>query len=166
MNLEGFEIIKDFPNYMINKKGDVYSLNRKRLLYPSQDKDGYFRVGLSKNGKVKHCRINRLIMLQFHPIDTPEKYVVNHIDGNKQNNDINNLEWCTPYENFLHAIKTGLYNPQGESNNRAKLSNKDVSEIRRLYKEGHRIADIQKIYNMVTWENIKFIVTYQTFKNQ
>ena len=88
MNLEGFEIIKDFPNYMINKKGDVYSLNRKRLLYPSQDKDGYFRVGLSKNGKVKHCRINRLIMLQFHPIDTPEKYVVNHIDGNKQNNDI------------------------------------------------------------------------------
>lgn len=164
MNLEGFEIIKDFPNYMINKKGEIYTLNRNKMLSQKQDKDGYFYVGLCKNGTVSTKRVHRLVLLQFCPISNPQDYVVNHIDGNKQNNNLDNLEWCTPYENLLHAIRIGIYNPNGEGNSHAKLSNKDVSEIRRLYKAGYKIADIQKIYNTVTWENIKLIVTNQTFK--
>lgn len=67
----------------------------------------YYQVGLSKNGSIKFLTVHRLVAEAFIP--NPEnKPQVNHIDGNKLNNCIDNLEWCTRSENQLHAWKNGL----------------------------------------------------------
>ena len=64
-------------------------------------------TALSKFGHTKYCRIHRLVAQAFIP--NPEnKPTVNHIDGNKMNNTVENLEWATQSENQLHAIRTGL----------------------------------------------------------
>ena len=83
----------------------------------------------------------------------------------KKNNNVENLEWVTSKENTQHAINTNLYKPYNEGNNNAKLSNEDVIKIRDMYENGMKISEIQKIYNLVTWENIKHIVMRRTFKN-
>ena len=68
---------------------------------------GYVWVSLCKNGKSKTYSIHRLVALTF--IENPNKFpAVNHIDGNKENNCIENLEWCTIHENQMHASKNGL----------------------------------------------------------
>ena len=68
---------------------------------------GYLVAHLSKDNKAKNILVHRLVAESFIP--NPNKYpCVNHIDGNKQNNNINNLEWCTHSENDLHAYKIGL----------------------------------------------------------
>lgn len=70
---------------------------------------GYALVSLSKNGKKKKFRIHRLVAEAFIP--NPNNYpCVNHIDGNKLNNNVNNLEWCTEKQNMEHAAKFNLVN--------------------------------------------------------
>lgn len=68
------------------------------------DKDGYFSVFLYKNGKVARRRVHRLVAKAFLP-NPDNKPIVNHKDGNKQNNHVNNLEWATISENNKHAYK-------------------------------------------------------------
>lgn len=101
-------------------------------------KVGYPVTSLTKNGKSKTCTIHRIIAEAFIP--NPEnKRTVNHIDGDKTNNDLENLEWATHQENYRHAIRTGLFKPassnlngkvQGENNYAAKLTESDVRFIR------------------------------------
>ena len=68
---------------------------------------GYHHVGLWKNNEVKSMKVHRLVALAFIP--NPEnKPCINHKDGNKLNNHVNNLEWCTYSENLKHAYDTGL----------------------------------------------------------
>lgn len=78
---------------------------------PNLDTKGYWYVGLYKEGKVHYFKIHQLIATAF--IDNPYGYnEINHIDGNKQNNSIENLEWCTHAQNIQHAVRTGLLNPE------------------------------------------------------
>lgn len=104
--------IKDFPDYYITDTGDVYSRQyyrnpngRIRKLKPSLGKTGYLRVCLYDKNRKKHMRlVHRLVACAFIP--NPEnKCEINHIDGNKQNNNVFNLEWATRSENILHAYK-------------------------------------------------------------
>lgn len=70
---------------------------------------GYCTIKLSKNGKKRTARIHRLVAEAFIP--NPNNYpCVNHIDGNKLNNNVNNLEWCTEKQNMEHAAKFNLVN--------------------------------------------------------
>ena len=86
--------------YQVSNLGKVRSLkdshgkNRKLILKERTDKDGYKRVHLFKNGKGKHYGVHRLVAITFipNPNNLPQ---VNHIDENKENNTIYNLEWCT-----------------------------------------------------------------------
>ena len=107
--------------YQISNNGDVKSLNRivkhrdglrnisERILKISVSR-GYKFIALFKNGKGKSFLIHRLVAEAF--IKNPEnKPQVNHIDGNKLNNHVSNLEWCTSSENGIHAYKTGLQIP-------------------------------------------------------
>lgn len=95
--------IVDSDNAYISNYGKV-SRNGK-ILVPKEDSEGYLRV--SVGGKLKCDRVHRLVAKAF--IDNPEyKPFVNHIDGDKKNNRVDNLEWCTPKENSVHASKAGL----------------------------------------------------------
>ncbi len=100
--------------YQISNFGSVKRLGRnERTLKPRMCK-GYETVCLCKNGIRHNRRINRLVALAF--ISNPEnKPEVNHKDGNKRNNSVSNLEWCTSSENQIHAMRTGL-NPMLKNN--------------------------------------------------
>lgn len=99
---------RDIPDYeglyQASSFGRIKSLFKSgKILKPNIDKDGYFRYALCKNGKRKDYYGHRLIALTFIP-NVKGYEQVNHIDGNKQNNNANNLEWCTCKENVNHSI--------------------------------------------------------------
>ena len=86
---------------------------------------GYHCIALRKDNKVKVFRVHRLVMEHFGEKQPSEEYQVNHIDGNKSNNCIDNLEWVTPRENTLHAINMGLrYNPTEETKKKMSEASK------------------------------------------
>ena len=98
--------IKGYENkYQISNLGRVKSLNylrtkKEKILKSHFDKDGYLILNLCKNGKIKNVRVHRLVAEAF--LSNPRNYnVINHKDENKQNNNINNLEWCSmKYNNY------------------------------------------------------------------
>ena len=98
---------KQFGNYLVYQDGRVYSLNRNIFLKPAYDERGYLRIGLSNNGVSKTYKLHRLIAEMFIP-KVEGKTQVNHINGIKNDNRVENLEWCTRSENSIHAVKTGL----------------------------------------------------------
>ena len=93
--------IYDYENYMIDENGEVFNNNTKQYLKGSIGENGYRYFRLSKNNHKKMYYAHRLVAEHF--IDNPNNLpVVNHIDGNKLNNNINNLEWVTYSENTKH----------------------------------------------------------------
>lgn len=125
--------IKNNPNYQISNLGNVKSLNNykrkdNKILSPSLSKSGYYHIGIKKDKKRIYYTIHRLIAIHF--IENKENYkCVNHIDGNKLNNSIENLEWCNHSYNNKHSYDKGL-NKNNENHGRAKLSNNDVLLIK------------------------------------
>lgn len=81
---------------------------RERILKPKTTADGYRFVALSKNGKTETGYIHRLVAEAFIP-NLKELPEVNHKDGRKANNNLDNLEWVTHQENVVHAYQKGLY---------------------------------------------------------
>lgn len=93
--------------YAMHPSGKVYSYKNKKFLKAGKHRDGYLQVVLYKDGKMKTCKVHRLVALTY--IDNPEnKPQVNHKDGNKTNNNVSNLEWVTHGENQKHAYDNGL----------------------------------------------------------
>lgn len=93
--------------YSASKDGIIYSHNFsntgiKKPLVNSPDNRGYCRITLRKDRKVKTVKVHRLIMETFSIINE-DKECINHIDGDKSNNKLDNLEWCTHKENTNHA---------------------------------------------------------------
>jgi len=147
-------IIKGYEGlYMIGNDGTVYSIGRSqgnnivpykdiRIKKTSYNKriDGYKTVSLSKFGKNKTVYVHRLVAYTFIP--NPEnKPQVNHLDGNKDNNSVNNLEWSTQKENMLHASNNDLTS--------RKLSNKELYIILNdLDNSNMSIREISNKYNV------------------
>ena len=103
--VETFVKIEGFENYEVSNLGKVRNIKSGRTLKPRLDKDGYLVHGLYKNNKQNQLLLHRIIATAF--IDNPEeKPQVNHIDENKLNNDLSNLEWCTVKENNIHGTRT------------------------------------------------------------
>lgn len=105
MNEEFLDIPGFQGRYQINKQGDVLSLRRsgaKQHLLPAKTEKGYRRVFLYIGDKSKGFQVHRLVALTFIP-NPDEKPFVNHKDGNKRNNTVENLEWCTRAENQKHS---------------------------------------------------------------
>lgn len=123
--------------YMVSNQGRVKSLDRiqpdgrkrkGRILKQSLTGSGYPRVGISVDGKGKSVLVHRLVAIHF--ISNPNSYEqVNHIDGDKTNYTISNLEWVTGKDNIAHAWSTGLCNGFGENHFNSKLSTAAVNFI-------------------------------------
>lgn len=133
--IEGFE-----GAYMISTTGKVLSLPRPgtkhrepALRALSLNHDGYVKVRLLANGKDVTARVHRLVAEAFIP--NPEnKETVNHKDGNKENNSVENLEWADRHEQMYHAYNRGLKKPMaGVRNYNAKLTAEQVEAIRKEY---------------------------------
>ena len=121
--------IDGFDNYLISKKGEIFSKHSKRKLSVYKV-NGYPSIRICKNGKAYFKNIHRLLALTFipNPENLPE---VNHIDGNRSNNDLKNLEWVTTSRNQIHAYEIGLTKPRkGEQSSSFKLTYKEIQEIR------------------------------------
>jgi len=103
--------------YIIYSDGRVYSTRYNKFLKGDINRGGYHTVTLYYKGNRKTKKIHRLVAEAFIPKVEGKDYV-NHIDGDKDNNDVSNLEWCTVYENNLHARKTGLNDIASSNHNR------------------------------------------------
>jgi hypothetical protein len=138
--------IANFPGYQVSQRGEVRSLKRNRLLALVPRERGYLAVNLYREGKPHNCLVHRLVAQAFCG-DIPPGYHVNHKDGDKANNDASNLEIVTPEENRRHALRTGLIK-RGEDNPRAKLTEADVRELRRLHAEGTTVRVLTRRYDL------------------
>lgn len=168
------EIWKDIPEYIgyyqISNLGRIRSLDRiinnssirnngklfiKGKILKASNVCGYLRLVLSKNNKSKGFYVHRLVAISFIN-NKHNKKEVNHIDGNKKNNNYLNLEWCTSLENTIHA----------EKNNLRKILNlkrSDVSNIKSKHNRGisaHKLSDqfgvsTSTIYNILHSRNRK-----------
>lgn len=129
------------------------------------DKDGYRRVTLYYSQKKKHYGIHRLVALSFIP-NLENKPQVNHIDGDKEDNKIDNLEWVTNSENQQHAVYTGLREGvKGEDNHNSILTEENVREIYRLYStDKHSMEELSSRFN-ISVTNIYNIVSRNMWKH-
>lgn len=175
-NIKGYETM-----YQVSNLGRVKSLARirvcsngnklpikERILQGHTDTKGYIQVEL-KTAQSRNIKcVHRLVAEAF--IENPEnKEQVNHIDGNKKNNCVDNLEWCTCTENIRHAWANGLHNAfHGEEHPNSKLTNEQVIWIKENYKKGDREfgasaisrrlgVSISPIYNIIHGKGWKHI---------
>lgn len=145
--IEEWKDIQGFiGRYQISNTGKLKSLlsangeKRELIIAGSLDKNGYHRVNLYKDGKVAYKRTNVLVA-EYFLIKPGDEYQVNHIDGNKLNNNVSNLEWVTLKENITHAVKNGLMNPRyGEDHPNSILSESDIIEIYKSNKSQRKIS--------------------------
>jgi len=162
------EIIGYEGLYAVSSSGSIKSLERmvnyriagtkrivrERIRKPFLYKNGYYMITLWRGNVGKTETLHRIIASAFIP--NPEnKETVNHINGIKTDNSIDNLEWASYSENAKHAVVTGL-NPtrSGEQLIHSKLNDIYVSEIRQMYKSGISIKEIHKSFNFVSITSI------------
>lgn len=134
----------------------------RKITISKHPKHMYYQGLVSVNNVVISVKIHRLIAEAFIP-NPDNKPHINHIDGNKLNNAISNLEWCTHKENMQHAWNTGLSKPlRGEFGSGAKLTASQVLEIRELSKT-IRATKIAPMYG-VHHATIRSIILRKTWK--
>jgi len=162
---EQWKIIKDYSNYAVSNKGRIKKVikttNRSKvgcILKGSFDSRGYIRVRLYENGngKWKQYRIHRLVAHAFLG-ECPVNKEVNHIDGNKLNNYIDNLEYVTQSENMKHAMKNGLMY--------SKLTESQILKIRKLYQtKKYSQVKLGKMFSVVQ-QHISEIVNKKVWRH-
>lgn len=97
--------IADF--FEVSTMGDIRLVGRTRIKKPCDNGNGYLYVAKVIDKKAKHYYVHQLVAATF--INNPDNLTeINHKDGNKANNSVENLEWCTRSENLCHAYRTGL----------------------------------------------------------
>jgi hypothetical protein len=152
-------------NYFVDEEGNVYRKGNVKKTFISNS--GYQMVSIWINGKCRNHYIHRIVAEVYSP--NPNKFpVVNHIDGNKLNNNLDNLEWTTYQKNIHHAIDLGYFQAKGEDNVSSKLKESDVLEIRKTFdpndknknatalakKYGVKFQQIYRILNRERWKHI------------
>ena len=138
--------IKDYEGlYKVSNLGRVQDYKgRTKSVY--RNNKGYYCLSLYKEGKTYHPTLHRIVAESFIP-NTNNYSQVNHIDGDKQNNVVTNLEWCDQRQNYDHGMKYFLYS-KNENHYFAKLTDKIVKTIPTLYRIGFTRATVAKILNV------------------
>lgn len=136
------DFIEIDKHYLISKDGFVFSEKTNRKLKMYKDENGYLNITLTYNGKIKHFRIHRLVAMAF--IDNKQnKPQVNHKDGNKLNNHVSNLEWCTQSENEKHAYSKCNHSKVVQVAQIEKETNKLIAVYHSCY-EAHRRTKVKR----------------------
>jgi hypothetical protein len=153
--------------YQVSSFGNVKSLGNKftrkeRFLKLSPQSKGYLTVVLQKNATRKMMLVHRLVAEHFIS-NTEYKPQVNHINGDKTDNVIENLEWVSHRENLDHAIKNNL-TLKGEENRNSKLKDIDVVKIHSLLQKGVTTKELSESYN-VSYSTIDGIRTNRYWKH-
>ena len=163
--------------YEVSNFGRIKSLKRKvrvgipgqhpywlkeRILKPYIDKKGYLHIDLKVKGTRKNKKLHQLVAQAFIKNHHNLKFI-NHKDGNKKNNQIENLEWCSIAQNNKHAWENGLTNNKGELNGRSKLTALQVVEIRLLFERKTSYLELAKRFNTST-ANIGLIIRRERWK--
>lgn len=143
----------------------IFSIIPERFRKFTVDRDGYLRVGLNKEGQQKQFGVHRLVVAAF--IEGADLTLeVNHKDGDKQNNSLDNLELCTQEYNIKHAFSTGLRSSIGSRNNKAKLNEAQVRDIKKYLREGVKGSELCNKYKVSKYiiSNIKLGKTWKHVK--
>ena len=171
MEAEIWKDVSEYPDvFMISQYGRVYSKRTNKILVQGKTKTGYYVISSRIGGRTGKCickKVHRWVAEAF--IDNPEnKPVVNHKDGDKLNNYVDNLEWCTFKENSIHAYSTGLAKPSyGEKHIHSKLTDDDVRFIRKYYVERcnkYGVTALSKKYK-VAHSTIIDVLRFNTWKH-
>ena len=164
-----YRVCLENENYICDQYGSFYSLrgyfnrwdsklipiNRVKKLKGSVDKDGYRTYRITVNGKKKHLKAHRMMLNAW--MGPRADLVVNHKDGNKDNNALENLEWCTVAENNAHAIKNGFM-PKHHKPEKYKIRTSEWIPIYILYKHcGYSLSQLGRI-NRCKHDTIKRII--------
>lgn len=160
----------EISGYFISNYGRVKGRSGKLLKSHLNKCTGYYAVCVrptGRIGKAKYLKIHRLVAKAF--VSNPNNHlVVNHIDGNKQNNYFKNLEWCTFSENTKHAFRIGLSKAkQGPDHKCAKLTRVDVAYIKKNYIPGDRnfgARALARKFN-ITRDIISNVLKGKSYKN-
>lgn len=159
--------IRGYPEYSVSNFGRVYSKAKKKgIIKLTEHHKGYFKAQVGHRGENrKGFFVHRLVAMAFIP--NPNKYLqVNHIDCNKTNNHVSNLEWCTNKMNANHSIKNGRFSflPKGEDHHSAKLTEKKVLKIREMFKDGYSRMMLAKEFK-ISHGTIKNVISRRTWKD-
>jgi hypothetical protein len=136
-----------YPNYGIYPDGRVLNLKTGSFLKPQANKRGYLQLALWSFGRRKMLYVHRLIAELFVEGQTDDRKTVNHIDGDKSNNNKNNLEWCTNTENSAHAKATGLYN-KGEGHQNSLYTDNQIHKVCKLLSNKLTAPEVSKFSNV------------------
>lgn len=131
--------------YKINKNGQIWSNFLNDFLKTDISTRGYLRVRLRTNSsETKTFMVHNLLMETFKPVENMKNLYVNHIDGDKTNNDLDNLEWVTHKQNIEHSFKTGLNKGHcGEKNGMAIHNENFIKNIVSLILVGKTNKEIE-----------------------
>jgi hypothetical protein len=131
-NVQTFKVIEEYPNFSISQCGKIKNNTSGKILKTVIHKKGYEVINIKPYGRGagKSLKIHRLVAKAFLP-NPLNKLQVNHLDGNKQNNHMNNLEWATASENMKHAFDTGLKTPSLQVK---RFTESEAIEIAKAYK--------------------------------
>lgn len=155
--------IKNYEGlYKISNYGRVKSLDRTinqlgysrifkgRIMSPNKNNSGYYSIMIRKDGVSKRFLIHRLVMINFIGIDE-NKLDVNHKDGNKLNNRLDNLEWVTKSENSKHMVKNGLSNYDKQKKKISLIKDGIIYEFN-SYKEANETLNLSNLSRLVKGE--------------
>lgn len=133
----------------VKQRGDMIQIKKGKILSPTINRYGYCICALSINNKLRTHHIHRLVALTWLDPPTEGNHEVNHIDGNKQNNNAANLEWSNRSANINHAIRTGLLKFKfGECRYNSKVSDLDRIKIMESRIKGVTLLELSKQYGV------------------
>ncbi len=143
--------------YSVTADGRVWSVRLQRFLNPSRHSQGYREVRVTQDGVKKTVLVHRLVALAWVPNPCPESWkCVNHLNGDKTDNRVENLEWCDHGMNQRHAVATGLNKPTDAHREAARrmglatrsLSEDQVREMRQRHASGQTVVSIAREFSI------------------